>query len=933
MLMSLTQRLKFFCMLGILCVALTSQHTFAHSEAEKARFVSETGSDSSECNNRFRPCKTISYAVQKANKGDKILVAAGTYTIDSGESLLYLASKMQPIYGGYNVTDNYQSQSPEKFLTTLVGVPSVYQDLLYSQGFLVIADTKNQYKDVIQKGLNSISLMENTQAASPCTNGDSAGFDCQGLSLLGRLPLGELPTNSGSANDIWGHVDLNDMREYAIIGLRRGVVVADVTDPQQPVVIGSINGQSTTWRDIKVLQYYDQNAKRFKAYAYSGGDSITEGLSIIDLSMLPNSISLVSRDTRDRNSHNVYISNVDYTTNTALPQQNALLHVTGSQNFGGAWRTYTLSNPSTPQPAYTDSNGSRSDYTHDASSVLIDDTRVASDCQINDASTCNVILDFNENEIRLWEHNDANQAQQLSRATYPNLEYVHSGWWSEDKQYVFVHDELDEREFSLNTTLNIFDISNLRSPQLVATWRGPTRATDHNGFVRGNKYYMSNYERGVTVLDISDPTAPDEAGFFDTFGASNNASFNGVWGVYPYLPSGNILASDIQGGLYILSDDTLGAQDDAVGFAATTLLVEEGESVRLEVAKQGLGDVSVDYEVLYPSSSAQDISVDSGTLSWESNNTDSQFIDILIENDSNDEFDELFVVALRNPKNGDVINSKSHAFVTIDGTAINSGTVSFELASLDVLETQATANIRVLRVGGNEQALNVQVNANDLLADSPSDYAFANSQASVDLSWADGDSSERSIEIVINNDSEQESPETFTLQIESENTAALGEFTNLQITIKDDDSNTAPTVNAGDDRQVNARQTVNLTGASVSDAEQDATSLVLQWRQSAGPQVTLQNGESLVPRFTAPVSTANLSFELTVTDEFGISSTDSLDVSVVVPPAAPENTGGSGGGSVGLLLLFSMFVLAMQRRRHIIFVQAKLRPPAILAKA
>jgi choice-of-anchor B domain-containing protein len=167
------------------------------------------------------------------------------------------------------------------------------------------------------------------------------------------------------------------------------------------------------------------------------------------------------------------------------------------------------------------------------------------------------------------------------------LEYVHSGWWSEDKQYVFVHDELDEREFSLNTTLNIFDISNLRSPQLVATWRGPTRATDHNGFVRGNKYYMSNYERGVTVLDISDPTAPDEAGFFDTFGASNNASFNGVWGVYPYLPSGNILASDIQGGLYILSDDTLGAQDDAVGFAATTLLVEEGESVRLEVAKQG----------------------------------------------------------------------------------------------------------------------------------------------------------------------------------------------------------------------------------------------------------------------------------------------------------------------------------------------------------
>ena len=35
---------------------------------------------------------------------------------------------------------------------------------------------------------------------------------------------------------------------------------------------------------------------------------------------------------------------------------------------------------------------------------------------------------------------------------------------------------------------------------------------------------MSNYERGLTVLDISDPTAPVEAGFFDTSPTFNSTS-------------------------------------------------------------------------------------------------------------------------------------------------------------------------------------------------------------------------------------------------------------------------------------------------------------------------------------------------------------------------------------------------------------------------
>jgi hypothetical protein len=74
--------------------------------------------------------------------------------------------------------------------------------------------------------------------------------------------------------------------------------------------------------------------------------------------------------------------------------------------------------------------------------------------------------------------------------------FTHSGWWTEDGRYLFLHDELDERDLGLNTTVRVFDMSDLRAPALAGSWVGPTRAIDHNGYVRGNRYYFSNYSEG-----------------------------------------------------------------------------------------------------------------------------------------------------------------------------------------------------------------------------------------------------------------------------------------------------------------------------------------------------------------------------------------------------------------------------------------------------
>ncbi len=120
--------------------------------------------------------------------------------------------------------------------------------------------------------------------------------------------------------------------------------------------------------------------------------------------------------------------------------------------------------------------------------------------------------------------------------------------------------------------------------------RAPTGAIDHNGFVRGNRYYMSNYTRGMTVLDISDTSDPKEIGFFDTFPISDNTSFNGAWGVYPYLPSGVVLISDISSGLYVVRDNTLEPEQGNVSFDAQTYLVEEGASATVSVERKSGSD-------------------------------------------------------------------------------------------------------------------------------------------------------------------------------------------------------------------------------------------------------------------------------------------------------------------------------------------------------
>lgn len=112
---------------------------------------------------------------------------------------------------------------------------------------------------------------------------------------------------------------------------------------------------------------------------------------------------------------------------------------------------------------------------------------------------------------------------------------------------------------------------------------------------------------------------------------------------------------------------------------------------------------------------------------------------------------------------------------------------------------------------------------------------------------------------------------------------------------------TAPTANAGSDQSVNPAQTVNLSGAASTD---DGSVTAYAWVQTdSGVAATLTGASTAIPSFTAPSTARTMTFELTVTDDVGLSATDSVNVSVV--PPAPTSLAAAANGASQIDLTWS----------------------------
>ena len=731
---------------SLLVAALLSCCIFpAAADDGKPRYVSGSGSDQGDCTNRFRPCRTLSYAISKAGKGDSIQVAEGNYSITQSAQLFDLVSATGRVQAGFSKYSGYSEQNARS-KTVLVGVPPEFRDRFEAAGFTVIADTKGlevskEESQRMRKLTAQVARTEKSQAAAPCVAGMSGNFPCQSASLLSHLAFDVLKPTSTRANDVWGYTDLNTGREYVFIGVENGVAILDITNPTAPEQVGAPTGTGTTWRDIEIYQQFDAAAQRWRAFAYITADRAPDPLMLLDLSGLPNGVEVVNFTSDHRSAHTDYMTDADFTYGISQTGETPVLAIAGADLNNGNHRLYSLANPRAPSLISVSTTG----YSHDLASFPVKDARKNTQC-VNAASrpACQVLADFNETTVDIWDVTDPANRQLLVSQFYPNRGFTHSGWWTEDGRYLFLHDELDERDLGLNTTVRVFDMADLRAPALAGQWVGATRAIDHNGYVRGNRYYFSNYSEGLTVLDITNPVAPVRVGFFDTFPATSEVGFVGAWGAYPFFGSGTIAISDINSGLYLVRDESLSTPRGAFSVANAKLSGTEGQALAINVNRSaGSGAASVRLDVLYANATAADATLSSTTLNWAAGDATPKSATLNLASDVLDEDLELLMVRLIDPKGGADVGYPDTTQVTI-GDSGKTARLRLLEAAPSVDEARAKAYVTLTRRGSasGEARASYRTVAGGT-------YTGATATQG-DVVWADGDVSAKTITVALN---------------------------------------------------------------------------------------------------------------------------------------------------------------------------------------
>ena len=67
----------------------------------------------------------------------------------------------------------------------------------------------------------------------------------------------------------------------------------------------------------------------------------------------------------------------------------------------------------------------------------------------------------------------------------------------------------------------------------------------------GRQFALLGRTTGTSFVEITDPVNPVEIAYFDTYPADDAKNYNGLWSVYPYFPSGTVIGSDLERGLFV----------------------------------------------------------------------------------------------------------------------------------------------------------------------------------------------------------------------------------------------------------------------------------------------------------------------------------------------------------------------------------------------
>ena len=313
-------------------------------------------------------------------------------------------------------------------------------------------------------------------------------------------------------SDVWGYA--NGAGEYALVGVYNGISVVDVTNPFNPVELGFFPGPESIWRDLKTWGNYlycinDENG--------DGG----AGLQIINLEEVINGVNnptyIENMGLGFETAHNIYID------------ENGVLYVFGADYGVGGALMYDLVADSENPPLL----GVFNDY-------YLHDGMARGDTLWGGA--------INDGVFTVIDVSDKQNPEIIGSHATPN-NFSHNCWISDDGDYLFTTDEVSGAYVAAYDVSNLNDIEEV---DRIQAWSPQTNVIPHNTHVDGDFIVTSYYADGVSVVDVSNPSNMVEVGYYDTSEDYSGGGFNGAWGAYPWLPSGNILVTDIETGLYVL---------------------------------------------------------------------------------------------------------------------------------------------------------------------------------------------------------------------------------------------------------------------------------------------------------------------------------------------------------------------------------------------
>ena len=306
----------------------------------------------------------------------------------------------------------------------------------------------------------------------------------------------------GPFSGMWGYVAPNG-KEYALLGTTTGIAVVDCSGPTL-IERGWFPWAASTWREVRT----------YSTYAYVTTEA-AGGFLVINLTNpdAPVSLGIVGA-AQFGNAHNI---GVDMATGR--------IYITGTNNgvavYDGA------ANPANPPFLGYAAGSGNANYFHDLS--------------IENGYGYGAMI-YN-GLFRIWDMSTFPPTA-LSSVTTPSA-FTHNAWPNAAGTITVTTDERD------GSLLRFYDTTNKAAPIARSQMTMNPASIPHNSYILGNVAHTAWYTEGYQAVDFSDLSAPVVVASYDTWpGASGG--FNGAWGLFPFLPSGNVYISDRATGLYVV---------------------------------------------------------------------------------------------------------------------------------------------------------------------------------------------------------------------------------------------------------------------------------------------------------------------------------------------------------------------------------------------